>query len=126
MHVFYTLRLAATLLAGCVSFSAYGVQTHELPLEEKAHAAELIVVGKVIAVHGLTDPQSANKAVIRVTKTLKGQVLSGVQLMFGGMAGLVNPVCCEQGKNYLFFLKRGQQGEYYSSNPPYGIYPMDR
>jgi hypothetical protein len=65
-------------------------------------------------------------AMVRIDTLLKGNAESSVALIYGTGMYENDPLCCEKGATYLFFLQRNRRGLFTSINGPRGVYRIDQ
>ncbi|HEY8587503.1 MAG TPA: hypothetical protein VIL60_12385 [Rhodanobacter sp.] len=109
------------------SNGAWANEAPDMPLEQKVHEAALVGIGTVIAVD-VADPRKIGMehiATIRIDTMLKGPPLGSVALVYGTGVYELDPLCCERGATYLFFLRRDERGLFTSINGPRGAYRID-
>lgn len=96
---------------------------NQIDLDQKVRQSDLVLIGKVISTYQKGCMQLNSCAKIEVINVLKGNDSGEVVVLFDGEIAERDPLCCEVGKNYLFFIKR--IGSYYRSvNGPFGIYEL--
>jgi hypothetical protein len=97
-----------------------------LNLQKKISVSEFVGIGNVISIKKLKNNKWTNHyALIKVATGIKSSIgINFIKLAFDGGSVESNPRCCEIGSDYLFFLKKGQNGLYSSSNGIYGVYKI--
>jgi len=98
----------------------------EISLQQKVQRSTIVVIGKVKSVSVSDGHCIANNrcAEVRVSQVLKGKVSGKVFVLFAGEDSEANPLCCEVGASYLFFITRVSGNYYATVNGPYGIYKV--
>lgn len=124
------MRRTAKLLFGLIGLG-FGTQAlandvRELPFDQKALRADLVVIGQVLSTHqrvthGVAEGEYAG---VQIQNTLKGTAPQNLEVLSKGLISEMNPDCCRIGQTYLFFLVREQSGAYESVNGRFGIYPL--
>lgn len=97
-------------------------QQREMTLSEKVESSDLVLVASVVAVDGWECLGMHRCARLNVATTLKGTAPVDMAVLFDGPIAEENPLCCEVGQTYLFFLKRTKGSYFQSTNGPFGIY----
>jgi hypothetical protein len=120
--------VAVALSATWCGQSTLANQAPEMPLEQKVHEATIVGIGTVIAVN-VSDSRRIGMehiATIRIDTLLKGSPVSNIALVYGTNVYELDPLCCEIGVTYLFFLQRDERGLFTSINGPRGVYRIDQ
>jgi hypothetical protein len=110
------------------SKAAWANEAPDMPLEQKVHEATIVGIGTVTAVD-VSDPRKIGMehiATIRIDTLLKGPPLSSIALVYGTSVYELDPLCCEKGATYLFFLRRDKRGLFTSISGPRGVYRIDQ
>ncbi len=105
---------------------ALGNDIPVLSLQKKILASDFVGIGNVISIEKLENNKwTHHYALVKVAKGIKSPIGVGlIKLTFDGGNVESNPRCCEIGSDYLFFLKKGRNGLYLSSNGIYGVYKI--
>jgi hypothetical protein len=121
-------RVLSAILVLSASISLMGRSTafdlKEMTLDEKVSHSSIVVVGHVLSTQrGGDAPETQTEyATIRVETVLKGRPPLTFQFLTRGFVAESNPLCCQVGSKYLFFLERRNDGRYASVNGRYGVY----
>lgn len=113
-----------TLALMMLSHDAMCYSVKEMDLESKVAKSDLVAIAKVDSVSGEKCGQETSCATITPIKVLKGQINGEVVVLFGGALSELNPLCCETGSIYLFFIKQDKDGYFETVNGPYGIHKI--
>ncbi len=85
-------------------------ETQRLGLAEKVAASDLIFVGKVLSIETPAAPAAGvgRYAVLRAERVIRGgDVPEPVKFVVRGFSQELDPDCCETGRRYLVFARRG-------------------
>jgi len=98
----------------------------DLPLEEKVHSADLVVIAtaSVVAPAKGIDHPAFRDVIFRPTRFLKGAKTRVLNVRMGSSVSEFDPDCCVVGASYLLFLKEETGGLYKVVNPPHGVVPI--
>ena len=119
------LPLTFALLLALWPGIAASNQVREMSLTQKVGTSDIVLIARVVAVDDDACLASYRCAKLAVSTVLKGSVPRTFAVLFDGPIAEANPMCCEPGKSYLFFLQKAK-GQYFQSvNGPYGIYPSN-
>lgn len=118
--------VVTTISLALFSTFAYCNIFTEISLQQKVKQSTIVVIGKVKSVSVSDEHCIANNrcADVRVTQVLKGKASGKVLVLFAGEDSEANPLCCEVGASYLFFITRVSGNYYATVNGPYGIYKV--
>jgi len=103
-----------------------GNQVKELTLEGKAKRSNIVIIGHIVSVSKLDCPDGYICADVAIDSVLKGKEKEKVRILFDGPIVEFNPLCCEEGSYYLFFLTKLKSNIYESANGPYGVYKLPK
>ena len=108
------------------SMAAYCNVYLEISLKEKVEKSSLVVIGKVVSTTYYDDKCMADHrcADVTISEVLKGHGKKEIRVVFDGPLSEANPLCCEVGASYLFFVTRVGENYYATVNGPYGIYKL--
>jgi hypothetical protein len=111
--------LSALIFVGVASCN----DVKEINLIEKAKLSDIVVVGDVV---DLAECNSSNDCVatISVYKSLKGTESGNLSFRYRGEIPELDPECCKERFRYLFFLRKGVDGIYVSTNGKFGVYEL--
>jgi hypothetical protein len=118
--------LIAAFAATALLFSqtCLGYSVKEFSLEDKAKNSNIVIVGHVVSVTKLNCPFENTCAEVAIDSVLKGNEKETIRVVFDGVITELNPLCCEVGSHYVFFLKKLSGNVFESTNGPYGIYKV--
>lgn len=116
-------RLICALVACLVFGSAAASVSPRQTLEEKAAAADVVLIGRVRSIG--PDERTPGDPSVRfvrfeVQNTLKGSAGGSVTARIGSSMPERNPDCCKIRHSYLLFLKKNGD-QYVIVNPPFGV-----
>jgi hypothetical protein len=97
-------------------------QQREMKLSDKVERSDLVLMASVVAIGDGECLGMYRCARLDVATTLKGKAPVDMAVLFDGPIAEENPLCCEVGQTYLFFLKRTKGAYFQSTNGPFGIY----
>ena len=93
----------------------------------RASISSDILVGKVLHTSDGVCEFDSKCATVRVLSSAKGSQSSEIRVLFAGPISELNPVCCEEGATYLFYLTKIEGSDLYeSSDGVYGVYRLDQ
>ncbi|TCV92080.1 hypothetical protein EC912_10872 [Luteibacter rhizovicinus] len=124
MHPLISILATTSFLVASTSISANQVVEHSL--EKKVADADAVFIGTVRQLDYVDprEPNSSHIALVHVDTPLKGEKIENVSVSYDNGIAEFAPLCCENGRIYVFFLKRTPSGVYESVNGPYGIYQV--
>lgn len=97
-------------------------QYKELTLSQKVDASDTVLIARVASVYKNGCLKMNSCARLKILTVLKGKSSENMAVLFDGPIAESDPLCCEVGHDYLFFLKRVNGIYYQSSNGPFGVY----
>jgi len=117
----------AALLLQPYAFDALAAQVLERSLDQKVQEATTVVVGIAEAGVGevFLDGVNFRYVSFKVTRVLKGEPVTSINLMISGSVIDFNLNCCEVGKRYLLFLQEIKGGLHMSVNWEFGVYNLE-
>lgn len=109
-----------------ISALAYCNVFLEISLKEKVEQSNFVFIGKAVSIYDYGDRCMAGYrcADVVISEVLKGHGEKKVRVLFDGPLSEANPLCCEMGANYLFFVTSVGNNYYVTVNGPYGIYKL--
>ena len=125
---FSRFRCFALALVGAMSVPlVHAYDSTDRGFACRASISSDILVGEVMHVSEGTCEFDSRCATVRVLSTAKGTHSPEIRILFAGPISELNPVCCEAGATYLFYLTKVDGSELYeSSDGVYGIYRLDQ
>ena len=96
--------------------------------DEKAQAADLIVIARVVSLRPGSGAYGRNGgmiAIAEVRQRIKGSSPATLEIVANSLAPELDPHCCEVGKAYLFFLKKGGPSDFDIVNEQFGRIPLE-
>lgn len=123
--------LKRTFALMAITMAAFGEsslanQAMERPLQEKVAESDIVFLGTVQQ-SDYVMPEGKGRgraALVRVDTPLKGNPKGDVVVAIDTGISEMEPLCCEAGGVYLFFLSKAPDGTYVSVNGPFGIYKV--
>lgn len=117
------MQSITVLLALLFIFSlAHANAVDEMTLSKKVKSSDLIVIGEIVSIQQKCSVAGNKCAKIHAMVTLKGRAVTDPSIIFDGMVGELDPMCCKVHKTYIFFLKNIKGNIYSSVNGPFGVY----
>jgi hypothetical protein len=130
---FMIKRLVIQLTTGCCLLAMTDIlkanHVTELSLERKVSQSHAVFIGRVVSVQtdgGHLEPGVQEYSSVVIQNALKGRVSGTVRIVSKGPIAEWDPVCCDIGENYLFFVTKTKSNFYVSVNGPYGIYKLPK
>lgn len=114
------LLLAVTI--GLPIMPASANQYREISLGAKVANSDLVIIGQVVSTSKSDCLNLFSCATVKINTRLKGSEGSTVKVLFHGPTAEEDPICCQVGATYLFFLQHARGAYYQSVNGPYGVY----
>lgn len=139
------IKIALFVVLLLLSHGLYGRETKQLSLQEKVAASDLIFVGTVVSVDRPSSEIAGvgEFATVRIERYLKGRSSPReISFVTKGFSSELNPLCCAEGKSYLFFardgfdvmefgesgafiVRHGREDYVSATNGPYSAYPIE-
>ncbi|MCY1345293.1 hypothetical protein D9M68_326020 [compost metagenome] len=119
-------RVVLVCVFWIVGVHAQANQVAEYSLVEKVRRSDAALVGRVLALSKVeASGVEIDYALIRVVVDLKDAGFSGdIKVVYREGVYELEPDCCAVDKSYLMFLRKGEDGFFYSVNGAYGIYKI--
>jgi hypothetical protein len=119
------ILLLSTIVVCWFSSFAYGNTYRESGFDVKAATSDIIVVGQVNSVLKNGCPEMYKCAQVKILTTLKGDPREKIIVLYKGPIAEMQPICCELGRTYIFFLEVVNGGFSQSVDGPFGIYELN-
>ena len=103
--------------------SAHCNSYREASFDKKAINSDLVFVGRVRSTTKNCMPLTSC-ATVEIMTSLKGKYINNVVVLYGGAISEMQPLCCEVGHTYLFFLEEVRDTYFQSVDGPFGIYVL--
>jgi len=95
----------------------------KVPIDELARHSEMVVVGRVQAVTKVksdASPIGSEYSEIKILAALKGDKTGTILLWNKTVNSEINSMCCAIGSEYVFFLNKAADGNYFVNGGQYG------